>query len=171
MKHNGPHPKHPSERFWNKVRKAGPDECWQWTGAVNPDGYGFIYAGKAYAPNVRFIRAHRLSWEMHNGPVPDGLAVLHHCDNPLCVNPAHLYAGTQSQNCHDRAVRRRGKEHRQHGEANDNAKITEAEVIAILALLKAGKSQTVVAKLFGLTQPYVSKLSRGQYWRHLAKEE
>ena len=161
-------PRHPFERFWSKVRKAGrPEECLEWAGARLPEGYGFIYAGPLYDEPVRWIRAHRLSWEMHNGKVPEGLSVLHHCDNPPCVNPAHLYVGTQLENVRDRAVRRRGKEHRQNGTGNDNVKLTEADVRAIVAMTDAGKSQTVVAAMFGLTQPYVSKLARRQYWQHL----
>ncbi len=161
-------PRHPFERFWLHVRKAGPKDCWEWSGSRTPEGYGFIYAGPLYDEPVRWIRANRLSWEIHNGKVPDGLYVLHDCDNPPCVNPKHLYVGTQQQNVHDRTVRRRGR--RQDGAFNSKAKLTETDVRAIVAMVEAGKSQTAVAALFGLTQPYVSKIARRQFWRHLWDE-
>jgi len=166
----GPVVRHPSQRFWSKVRKGGPDECWEWIGAKHPDGYGFIYAGPSYDKNVRFTKVHRLSYEMHNGAIPDGLYVLHHCDNPSCVNPKHLYAGTQQQNVRDRAVRRRGKEHRQNGENNDNSKLTEKDVKAIITMLQAGKRQGVIATAFGISQPYVSKIVHRKSWKHLWDE-
>jgi len=129
-----------------------------------------MYPGPLYDEDVYRVRAHRLSWEIHNGKVPDGLSVLHDCDNPSCVNPGHLYVGTQQQNVLDRAIRRRGKEHRQTGRKNDNAKLTENDVRAIVAMIKAGKSQMVVATTFGIAQSYVSKLARRQFWRHLWDE-
>jgi hypothetical protein len=166
----GPTPTHPSERFWSKVRRGAPDECWEWISSHHPLGYGFIFAGPLYDKGVRYVKAHRLSWEMHNGPIPEGLCILHHCDNPPCVNPAHLYAGTRQQNCRDRAVRKRGKEHRQNGEANDNAKLTEMDVRAIIILLKAGRSQIVIAKMFGVNQTHISRIKLRQTWKHLWDE-
>lgn len=167
-KHNGPHPKHPSERFWSKVRKLGPDECWEWVGARHPEGYGYLYAGPLYENRVRWVKSHRLSWEIHNGQIPDGLSVLHHCDNPPCVNPSHLYVGTQAQNVHDRTVRNRGRN--QDGSVNSNAKLTEADVVAIIAMLKTGRSQAAVAEMFGVKQPQISRIARRESWRHLWDE-
>lgn len=91
------------QRFWAKV-KRGPD-CWLWTGATTR-GYGHIKRGPA---NAGTAQATHLSWEIHNGPIPDGLMVLHHCDNPPCVNPEHLYLGTHKDNMRDRAVRGRSR--------------------------------------------------------------
>lgn len=93
--------------------------------------------------------------------------MLHHCDNRRCVNPAHLYLGTHADNARDRALRHRGKEAHQNGSANDNAKLTEAEVIAIRAMSKAGISQTRIAEVFGIIQPHVSRIVRGINWKHL----
>lgn len=170
-KRNGPYPTHPSERFWDKVSVGLKDECWEWNGARHPEGYGFMFAGKAYGSGMaRWIKVHRLSWEIHNGPIHDGLQVLHHCDNPPCVNPAHLYVGTQLQNIRDRAQRRRGKEHHQNGIANDNAKLTEADVRAIIALLKTGRSQTEIAKIFGVVQPHISRIAHKTSWQHIWDE-
>ncbi len=88
-------PKPLEERFWAKVRKS--DGCWEWTGAANRQGYGRIALGRASGPR----RAHRIAWELTHGPVPDGLWVLHHCDNPPCVRPDHLWLGTRADNARD----------------------------------------------------------------------
>ncbi len=167
MKH--PNATHPSQRFWSKVNKAGPNDCWEWTGARTPDGYGFMFAGPLYEIDTRWVRSNRLSYEMHKGPIPEGLSVLHHCDNPPCVNPAHLYAGTQQQNVKDRATRKRGKEHRQGGESNDNAKLTEADIPTIIEMVRAGKRQGVVGTIFGISQQHVSRIVHGHSWAHLLK--
>jgi HNH endonuclease len=93
-------PKRPLEiRFWEKVEKA--DGCWSWLGSRGPKGYGQLWSGGT------FLRAHRVSWMLHVGPIPDGMWVLHHCDNPPCVRPGHLYLGTARENSADRERRKR----------------------------------------------------------------
>lgn len=85
-----------ADRFWSKVRKS--DGCWLWTDKPHaPWGYGRL----GNAINGKEIKAHRLSWMLHFGPIPDGLGVLHKCDTPLCVRPDHLFLGTQLDNVHD----------------------------------------------------------------------
>jgi hypothetical protein len=89
------------DTFWDNVQASG--DCWVWTGDHNPAGYGRT---KGFTFTERL--AHRLSWTMANGPIPAGMWVLHHCDNPPCVNPDHLYVGTPSDNAQDRERRGRG---------------------------------------------------------------
>lgn len=90
-------------RFWRKVDRGAAADCWLWTGARLPKGYGHIGFKRTS------VRAHRLSWEIHNGLIPEGRQVLHHCDNQPCVNPAHLYLGTNDDNVRDRVTRGRTK--------------------------------------------------------------
>ncbi len=86
------------ERFRSRVDVKGPDDCWEWTAGKIPGGYGAVWDNSI----GRHRHAHRLAWELANGPIPDGLWVLHRCDNPPCCNPAHLWLGTQHDNDMDR---------------------------------------------------------------------
>jgi hypothetical protein len=166
----GPKPRSPAERLWKKVNRAGPDECWEWQGAVDAFGYGFLHGGPLYRTGAKWVKAHRIAWEVHHGrPIPDGGIICHHCDNPPCCNPAHLYLGTKKSNAEDRARRRRGKEHRQDGEHNDNAKLTEDQVRQIIVELRRlpRRSQTSIAQEFGVQQPQISRIMRSENWAHL----
>ena len=103
-------------RFWKKV--AIPDDlggCWEWTAGKDPGGYGRIQC-----PSAGSLLAHRASYELHYGPIPPGMVIMHSCDNPGCENPAHLSAGTQALNCKDRGEKGRGKY--QNGSASPPSK-------------------------------------------------
>lgn len=89
-------------RFWRRVVKS-ESGCWLWTGSVDGGGYGTISTTRGYAP----AKAHRVSWEMRNGPIPAGMVICHTCDTPSCVNPDHLMAGTQADNMQDMSAKGR----------------------------------------------------------------
>lgn len=95
------------ERFWAKVIK-NEDGCYGWSAQVDSDGYGRIAVGRRRDGNKTKRGAHQISWEIHNGPIPDGMWVLHHCDNPPCTRIDHLYLGTVVENNRDRRDRKRG---------------------------------------------------------------
>jgi len=99
----GPRPRPVAERFWEKVDIRDPDECWPWTKSCNPWGYG-----KFARVHGDIVPAHRMAWELTHGPIPDGLFVLHHCDNPPCCNPYKcLFLGTHQDNMRDMASKGR----------------------------------------------------------------
>ena len=129
------------------------DMCWLWLGTAGNDGYGRIW--------VNFSRlAHRMQWQRFNGPIPNGLFVCHHCDMPLCVNPRHLFLGTQKDNMQDAA--RKGR--MGQGETHHNAKLTEAQVLAIR---KDPRIQTEIAKEYGVANTAISKIKSRKRWGHL----
>jgi predicted XRE-type DNA-binding protein len=149
------------ERFLRFVpASAGKDECWEWLGHKNKDGYGSLWDGHA------MVKAHRASWQIANSKhIPAGMFICHHCDNPACVNPAHLYLGTPWQNVQDRNNRERTA--RLLGSANPVAKLTEKQVKWIFAAYSTGMIQTEIASALGIRQTTVSEILRGNRWRHI----
>lgn len=127
-----------------------------------------LWGGEHYS--TTWAKAHRVSWEVHNGPIPEGGNVLHHCDNPPCCNPAHLYIGTRADNARDRTERGRGAD--RQGEKNVNAKLTEANVRAIIVELRRlpRRSQSDIAAEFGVSQGHVSNIMHRRFWGHLWDE-
>lgn len=150
------------ERFWGNVVRSDVG-CWGWTGAVAPFGYGRIGVG---GRKGREIRAHRLSWEIHFGKIPADLVVCHHCDNPPCTRPDHLFLGTHADNIADMVAKGR---HRLQvcpglviGEKNPAAKITDVQRDEIRQIYGGGGwSQERLAQRFGLTQVRISQIVRG----------
>jgi hypothetical protein len=148
------------QRFWgNADRTGGPDACWPWQNSTAAGGYGAMHtkAGR--------LKAHRIAYRLAHGPLVPGLSVCHTCDNPSCVNPAHLYQGTHKQNMRDRAARGRGGDLR--GQQNGRAKLTDDTVRAIRALAERGEPNVAIARRFGVTDVMVSKIRRGVAWRHV----
>lgn len=141
--------------FWASVKKT--DSCWLWTGHRNADsGYGTI------TTNWQKRRAHRVSWAIHYGPVPFGMHVLHRCDVPLCVNPAHLWLGTHQDNMDDMKAKGRAKTHR--GAMNGTAKLSEQDVIAIRQM--PGSSMEIAGK-FGVSDAHIRLIRLRKVWRHV----
>lgn len=148
-----------AERFWEHVDKRSADECWPWLAAKNNCGYGTIGA------SGKMLLAHRVSWELHHGPIPPGMIVLHGCDRPDCVNPGgrHLRLGTQAENIEDCLARGRWTDSR--GEKHGNARLTAAIVAEIRALAPTTAHRDIAAR-FRITADYVSRIARRKAWRH-----
>ena len=154
------------ERFQEKFEINEETGCWEWTGSLHgKKGYGSVWA------NGRPGKAHRVSWELHKGTIPEGLQVLHKCDNPKCVNPEHLFLGTNADNVRDKIEKGR------HliGEQDGNAKLKEQEVVAIKEILRRHPPrrgwhhgvQSFLARWFGVTSSLISDIYRGNNWTHL----
>lgn len=161
-----------SERFWSKVDKAGP--CWLWTDKPDPDGYGQLRV------TGRNIRAHRLSYTLAYGPIPDGLDVCHHCDVPLCVRPDHLFIGTHADNVRDmdqkgrrnpargdKSGSRKHPERQVRGTRHGMARLTEADVVAIRESIARGIRQSDLAAQYGVSRALVTLIKQRRLWAHL----
>jgi hypothetical protein len=140
------------------VRGTTPDDCWSWTASKSVDGYGWIGDGAR-----RVTKAHRVSWQLHFGEIPPDLCVLHHCDNPACANPRHLYLGTQRDNLLDRAARG----WRPVGENNPRAKLTAADVRRIRRLMEHGERRIDVASRFRVSSPTIGDIMYRRSWSHV----
>lgn len=147
-------------RFWSKVDR-GPG-CWLWRGARDPNGYGRV-SKRIYGESL----AHRVSWTLSKGS-HEGLFVLHKCDNPSCVNPGHLFLGTQKDNVLDMVRKKRGVRPPHYcGSRNNSAKLTERQVIEIRRLVATGETYTSVAEAFGTSRQNIRLIHRRIHWRHI----
>lgn len=151
------------ERFWAKVDKRTDEECWNWMGFKTKAGYGQLTVCQ------QLLYAHRFSWELKNGKVPEGRYLCHKCDNPSCVNPEHLYAGTQKDNMKDMSIRKRFSHPETtlaHGARNGNAKLTEEEVRKIRNEYVPYKvTQRRLAEKFNISEATVKKIIAGKLWK------
>lgn len=159
-----------AKRFWEKVDRRGPDECWLWIANTNASGYGTVVAAR------HSQLAHRIAWELENGSVPDGLCVLHRCDvnypvgdltNRRCVNPAHLWLGTVGDNTRDMVAKGRNYAPRLSGESNPSSKLTEQDVRDIRSLAASGVSRRAIAEKFGISYFHVFNVIRRETWKHI----
>lgn len=143
-----------SERFWPRVEKrANGKRCWRWVGGHSGNGRG--YMGVKVNGRVKQVAAHRVSWELHSGPIPDNLDVLHHCDVLDCVRPDHLYLGTDPENARDASVRDRL-----------NRKLGRRNVERARALYEqGGVTQRELARMFNMTQASMWKALKGLTYR------
>src|SRR5262245_22106304 len=165
-----PHTLHSSpELCWSHVNKGDADACWCWIGARS-NGYGNLHVRQWYDANdrkhVEWKKAHRRAWELSYGAIPEGLSVLHRCDNPPCVRPDHLFLGTRADNAHDRTREGRTADH--HGVHNPNVKLTPEDVLMIRKrYAEDGDTQQELADRFGVKQAYVSNIILRKAWRNL----
>lgn len=149
-----------ASRFWAKVDVKGAEDCWPFLGFRNGHGYGVMLAGQ------KNRKAHRLAWELANDqPLGDRLAC-HHCDNPSCCNPKHLYPGTVETNMADRSARGRTNK----GEGVAHSVVTE-EIVRKIRSAKGKIKQVELAKMYGLKGPHVSDIMTRRIWKHVGDAE
>lgn len=140
------------EKFWSLVNKS--DGCWLWTGSKNENGYGvFSYRGKEW-------RAHRLAYFFINGHIPEDEKACHQCDTPACVNPHHIFLGSQTENIKDCVSKNRN----QRGERSGHAKLTELDVIAIRGDSRSGK---LIGEQYGISRNHANSIKKGTFWKSL----
>jgi hypothetical protein len=161
-------------RFWAKVRKGEhADHCWEWTASKRAKGYGaFVWHDR----NGRVVngRAHRYAWMVTNGEIPEGLCVLHKCDNPTCVRPDHLFIGTRADNNRDMHRKRRavaggtlcGTGVYPRGSSHHGAKLTEQD-IRRLRMLVGTRSYSQLARQFNITASHVHRIVKRKVWKHV----
>ena len=151
------------DRFWEKVDKS--DGCWNWTAGHNGRGYGAFYG------DGTMLRAHRVSYELHYGPIPKqdsyhGMCVCHSCDNKLCVNPDHLFLGTHQDNMDD--MYDKGRDVPLAGIRNGNSKLTESDVLNIRKVSKHGLvTQKNLSILYGVSVQLISRVINRGIWSHV----
>lgn len=172
--------------FWAKVDRSG--ECWVWLGARDARGYGRLRR------RGRYVKAHRYVWTITNGEIPEGLFACHHCDNPPCVRPDHLFLGTQSDNARDMVAkgrsasgalsgsytrpdrRPRGERHGTHtrpdriarGERLPHTILSAEDIPVIRARLAAGERTGSIGHDYGVTGAAIRDIRRGRNWKHVA---
>jgi len=160
-----------ADRFWPKVAVGNPDECWMWTATLTPSGYGQLRDAEG-----KKVNAHRISYILHYGPVPDDCDVCHSCDANCppgdisyrrCVNPAHLWAGTRSENIQD--MHRKGRQSRldRRGAQGANTKLKESDVLQIRALHAQGLAPIEIARQFNITNSHVVGIVKRRTWSHI----
>jgi hypothetical protein len=156
-------PAHLAKRLANGLAAAQDGKCWEWTRICNQHGYGQLRVAG------RMVYAHRLAYELGVGEIPDGMHVLHQCDNPRCINPAHLSVGTRSQNMKECSERGRARipEPSKPGESNGSSKLLDVDVRSIRRLLSQRQTQQSIADRFGVSQRTISDINLGKKWRHV----
>lgn len=159
--------------FQRRVEISLVSGCWNWKGLKSRFGYGVI--GKSpYIRTGKKTYTHQLSWMIYNGEIPDGMFVCHHCDNPACVNPDHLFLGTPQDNVDDKMRKGRhktrvhyGKSHPQHGTNSKFHKLSDLDVQEIRKLKKDGSTLRFIANKFGVAHGTINSIIQGRKWSWL----
>jgi len=154
-------------KFWKKVDVKGFNDCWEWTAGKFLNGYGKLKLnGKGYG-------AHRISWELTHGPIPEGLCVCHHCDNRACVNADHMFLGTQQENMTDMVLKNRSKKGISNisitGSKHKLSKLSEEQVLEIRRLyaLENHLTQRKLGKLFNVSYVTICDIVNRKQWKHI----
>lgn len=152
-----------AERFAAKHQPCAQTGCWLWTDAPGKNGYGRLYV------NGKVRLAHQLSYELHVGPIGDGLCVCHRCDVRSCVNPDHLFLGTVAENIADMVEKGRHA----RGSSRRQARLSEADVLNLRARIARGERVRPVreAKAFGVSTSRMSRILRGLAWTHVSADQ
>ena len=157
----------PIERFWRYANPRGESDCWEWMSTLDTKGYGRMIVKR------RQVSAHRFSWELHKGSIPKGLHVCHHCDNPRCVNPTHLFLGTQQDNMDDMNRKNRGRHplggvHIVRPSSTYRCKLSEALVGEIRERYTQGNiSMRTLAHEYGVSKSAITSVVTRRTWRHI----
>lgn len=144
-------------RFESKFEKINDEQCWYWLASTAGNGYGQI----KLTGQRKQIYAHRVSYLLYKGEIPENMEVCHKCDDPLCVNPNHLFLGTRADNAQD--MKQKGRS--TAGEKSGTAKLNENDVKDIRVMLLKGVSQIKIAGLFGISQIQISRINTGKQWK------
>lgn len=145
------------------------NDCIEFQGRLDKDGYGYLSVAKHGQR-----RAHRATWCAANGPIPEGICVCHSCDNPPCINLAHLFLGTQKDNAQDMVTK--GRYHVKRGKEAPNVKLSEGDILQIIALLPikrgtgnnyGGLTHKEIGKMFGVSGGAISQIAAGKNWKHI----
>jgi hypothetical protein len=149
-----------TKRFWLRISKSSPDECWPWQASKKRDGYGQVkYEGKMQL-------AHRIAYRLSFGEIPKGKLVCHHCDNPPCCNPSHLFIGTDADNRRDMV--QKGRERHANGSRIRRAKFTESQVLEIRkSHIPFVHSARAISEKLGVHKSCIEKILQRVTWQHI----
>jgi hypothetical protein len=147
-----------AERFWEKVDVEGVSECWNWKASTTRGGYGQFWLGGTQ------VKAHRVAWELTNGPIPEGMYCLHQCDNPRCCNPNHIRLGSLAENMQECVERDRIAK----GERQASAKLTAKKVKEIRKKYARGISTIKLSAEYGVGATAIYEAVRRETWKHVA---
>lgn len=152
-----------AERLAAGSRRDLKTGCILWTKYGLPSGYGLLYTGNGHAGTHKGHLTHRVAYELAYGPIPEGFVVCHKCDTPACVNPDHLFVGTQAANILDKVLKGR----QQKGETHVSSKLSQADVLEIRKLAAAGVTQRELARRFGTHFGNINAIVLRKSWRHV----